>query len=173
MNGIDSTVRDAIERLNLTYIRALDRRDMPGWLATFDTPGSYVCIAKENEDRGLPIGYMLDDCYERLQDRVTQVTKIQPDAVEHYQPRHFTQLVDIQLLGPATYRVETHFTVNYTPADTGRTGVLATGASALVLAAGIGVLVGSQLERIVSPATLKRVAGIGFIAIGLWTLLSR
>ena len=127
MNGIDSKVRDAIERLNLTYIRALDRRDMHGWLATFDRPGSYVCIAKENEDRGLPIGYMLDDCYERLQDRVTQVTKIQPDAVEHYQPRHFTQVVDIQPLGGVNYRVETHFTVNYTPDNTGRTDVLATG----------------------------------------------
>ncbi len=127
MNGIDSKVRDAIERLNLTYIRALDRRDMHGWLATFDKPGSYVCIAKENEDRGLPIGYMLDDCYERLQDRVTQVTKIQPDAVEHYQPRHFTQLVDIEHMGGVNYRVETHFTVNYTPADTGRTDVLASG----------------------------------------------
>lgn len=51
--------------------------------------------------------------------------------------------------------------------------VFAAAASALVLAAGIGVLVGSQLERIASPVTLKRVAGIGFIAIGLWTLLSR
>lgn len=127
MNGIDSKVRDAIERLNLDYIRALDRHDMHGWLATFDKPGSYVCIARENEDRGLPIGYMLDDCYERLQDRVTQVTEIQPDAVEHYQPRHFTQLVDIQPLGGVAYRVETHFTVNYTPADTGRTDVLASG----------------------------------------------
>jgi putative Ca2+/H+ antiporter (TMEM165/GDT1 family) len=51
--------------------------------------------------------------------------------------------------------------------------VFAAAASALVLAAGIGVLVGGQLERFVSPATLKRVAGAGFIAIGLWTLLSR
>lgn len=127
MKGIDSKVRDAIERLNLDYIRALDRRDMDGWLATFDKPASYVCIAKENEDRGLPIAYMLDDCYERLQDRVTQVTKIQPDAVEHYQPRHFTQLVDIEPMGGVIYRVETHFTVNYTPADTGRTAVLACG----------------------------------------------
>jgi len=44
---------------------------------------------------------------------------------------------------------------------------------ALTLAAGIGVLVGAQLERFVSPKTLKVVAGVGFIAIGLWTALSR
>src|ERR1041385_6726819 len=43
----------------------------------------------------------------------------------------------------------------------------------LVLAAGIGVLVGAQLERFVRPQTLKLVAGIGFIAVGIWTMLSR
>jgi putative Ca2+/H+ antiporter (TMEM165/GDT1 family) len=45
--------------------------------------------------------------------------------------------------------------------------------TALVLAAGIGVLVGAQLERFVSASTLKLVAGFGFIGVGLWTLLSR
>jgi putative Ca2+/H+ antiporter (TMEM165/GDT1 family) len=44
---------------------------------------------------------------------------------------------------------------------------------ALTLAAGIGVLVGAQLERFIAPRTLRLVAGIGFIAIGLWTMLSR
>jgi putative Ca2+/H+ antiporter (TMEM165/GDT1 family) len=46
-------------------------------------------------------------------------------------------------------------------------------ALALVTAAAIGVLVGAQLERLASPAMLKTLAGIGFIAIGLWTLLAR
>lgn len=44
---------------------------------------------------------------------------------------------------------------------------------ALLLAAAIGVLVGGQVERWVSPKTLKLIAGIGFLAIGLWTLLAR
>jgi putative Ca2+/H+ antiporter (TMEM165/GDT1 family) len=44
---------------------------------------------------------------------------------------------------------------------------------ALTLAAGIGVLVGAQLERFISARALRLVAGIGFIAIGLWTMLSR
>ena len=51
--------------------------------------------------------------------------------------------------------------------------IFAGSALALTLAAGIGVLVGAQLEKFVSPKTLKIVAGIGFIAIGLWTALSR
>jgi putative Ca2+/H+ antiporter (TMEM165/GDT1 family) len=44
---------------------------------------------------------------------------------------------------------------------------------ALILAAAIGVLVGGVVERFISPRTLKIVAGIGFIAIGLWTLISK
>ena len=51
--------------------------------------------------------------------------------------------------------------------------IFAGSALALTLAAGIGVLVGAQLERLMSPKTLKVVAGVGFIAIGLWTALSR
>ena len=51
--------------------------------------------------------------------------------------------------------------------------VFAAAALALVLAAAIGVLVGAQVERWVSPRTLKMIAGLGFVAIGLWTLLAR
>ena len=51
--------------------------------------------------------------------------------------------------------------------------VFAGAALALVLAAAIGVMVGAQLERLISPRTLKIVAGVGFIAIGLWTILSK
>lgn len=124
---LDVSVRRQIERLNLNYIRALDNRDMEGWLETFDNPGSYICIARENEMRGLPIAYMLDDCHERLQDRVTQVVRIQDDAIEHYQPRHFTQLIDIERAGVDTYVAESNFSVAYTPADTGRTQLLVAG----------------------------------------------
>lgn len=45
-------------------------------------------------------------------------------------------------------------------------------AAALVLAAGIGVLVGEQLGKWISPKTLKWIAGLGFVAIGLWTMFS-
>ena len=43
--------------------------------------------------------------------------------------------------------------------------------AALALATGIGVLAGGTVSAHVSPAVLKYVAGIGFIAIGAWTLL--
>jgi len=51
--------------------------------------------------------------------------------------------------------------------------IFAGSAVALTLAAAIGVMVGAQLERIVSPKTLKVIAGAGFIAIGIWTIVAR
>ena len=48
--------------------------------------------------------------------------------------------------------------------------IFAAASLALVLAAGMGVLVGGLIERLISPRTLKIIAGIGFIAIGIWTI---
>jgi len=43
-------------------------------------------------------------------------------------------------------------------------------ASALVVAAAIGVLAGTLVSSYVNPKHLQIVAGIGFILIGAWTL---
>ena len=55
--------------------------------------------------------------------------------------------------------------------NTNKWAVFLGSSAALVSAAGIGVLFGAQLERMISPHTLKLLAGIGFIGIGIWTLL--
>ncbi len=46
-------------------------------------------------------------------------------------------------------------------------------ALALVAAAGIGVVAGASLSKVISPEALKLIAGVGFIAIGVWTIWSR
>jgi len=42
-------------------------------------------------------------------------------------------------------------------------------AAALVLTSALGVLAGDLVARWVDPRTLSRLAGAGFVAIGLWT----
>ena len=42
---------------------------------------------------------------------------------------------------------------------------------ALILASGIGVLAGGLVSQYISERYLHYIAGIGFIAIGIWTLL--
>ncbi len=49
--------------------------------------------------------------------------------------------------------------------------VFAGASLALVVAAGIGVLAGGFISQYVGEKTLHYVAGIGFIAIGIWTVL--
>ena len=58
-------------------------------------------------------------------------------------------------------------------AKTSKWVIFAGSALALILAAAIGVLVGAQIERFIAPRTLKIVAGVGFIAIGIWTIAAR
>lgn len=43
---------------------------------------------------------------------------------------------------------------------------------ALIVASGIGVAAGGAVAQFVSPSALRYVAGAGFIAIGIWTLLT-
>jgi putative Ca2+/H+ antiporter (TMEM165/GDT1 family) len=57
--------------------------------------------------------------------------------------------------------------------ETSKGAVFAGSALALTAAAAIAVLLGSQLDRFVSPRLLKTAAGVGFLAIGAWTLLSK
>ncbi|HKK04543.1 MAG: TMEM165/GDT1 family protein [Gammaproteobacteria bacterium] len=49
--------------------------------------------------------------------------------------------------------------------------VFAGAAGALVLTSAIGVAVGGTLSHWLSPRALSLVAGIGFIGIGVWTLV--
>lgn len=42
---------------------------------------------------------------------------------------------------------------------------------ALILASGIGVIAGGLLSQHISARAMQYVAGVGFVAIGLWTLI--
>lgn len=42
---------------------------------------------------------------------------------------------------------------------------------ALIIASGIGVLAGSVISEYISEKHLHYIAGVGFITIGLWTLI--
>ncbi len=44
-------------------------------------------------------------------------------------------------------------------------------AAALVVATGLAVLIGSNMEKYINPKYLSWVAGTGFILIGIWTII--
>ena len=55
--------------------------------------------------------------------------------------------------------------------DTSKMTVFVGAALALVLTSAIGVAAGSMISQYVSEKTLQVLAGIGFIGIGVWTLV--
>ena len=55
--------------------------------------------------------------------------------------------------------------------DTSKLTVFAGAALALIVTSAIGVVAGSVISQYVNEKTLQYLAGIGFIAIGLWTLV--
>jgi putative Ca2+/H+ antiporter (TMEM165/GDT1 family) len=56
-------------------------------------------------------------------------------------------------------------------AENPRWTVFAASALALVLTSAIGVLAGAAVSQLVSPRVLSWMAGLGFIAVGVWVLL--
>ena len=115
------TDRDAIElidALQRRYVRALDWRAMPDWYDCFDQgKGSYVCLSKENADQGLPLPLMMDDCPERLKDRIRFVTEVWAGTYEDYTTRHFVQRIEHRRTDDGIYRVMSNFMVTYTTAQ--------------------------------------------------------
>jgi putative Ca2+/H+ antiporter (TMEM165/GDT1 family) len=55
--------------------------------------------------------------------------------------------------------------------DTSKLTVFIGASLALIATSAIGVLAGSAISQYVSEKTLQYVAGVGFIAIGIWTLV--
>lgn len=120
------TIEQADE-LQTAYLRALDMRDMRAWMESFSAQhGSYACIARENEEQGLPLALMLDDCPARLLDRVQYVTEVWVGTFEDYQTRHFVQRLSTSRIGSDLLSVSSNFMVAYTTMK-GRSEILVTG----------------------------------------------
>lgn len=54
--------------------------------------------------------------------------------------------------------------------DASRLTVFFAACVALIAASGIGVLAGGLVSQYIEPAMLSRVAGVGFLLIGAWTI---
>ncbi len=127
--GVTHDIADALGELQNAYIEALDNKDMHGWLATFDQcdDASYILTTLDNNQQGLPVGLMLDDCHARLEDRVTFITEIWAGTFQDYRTRHVVQQIACSAQPDNTYALRSNFSVFYTPTDTGQSNVLACG----------------------------------------------
>ena len=115
-----------IDALQSAYVLALDSMDMDGWLGCFAEDGTYLCQTLESFSEGLPVGYMWDDRYGRLKDRVKTVTEVWAGPAEEYQPRHFCQRLSAKAGADGLIETVSNFVVFYTT-NRGDSRVLATG----------------------------------------------
>ncbi|MBN9427212.1 MAG: hypothetical protein J0H09_11970 [Burkholderiales bacterium] len=122
----DQELASCLDALQIRYIRALDMRQMDAWVACFDADASYVCIARENDERQLPLAVMMDDNRARIQDRANYVTKVWDGTFEDYSTRHFVQRLRHQRKEASLYEMESNFMVAYTE-GTGKSNILVTG----------------------------------------------
>ena len=51
--------------------------------------------------------------------------------------------------------------------------VFAAASSALIVSTLLAVLAGSTVTRLIDPSTLQLIAGVAFIAVGIWTIAVR
>lgn len=125
-NNIESLA--LVEALQSRYAAALDRRDMEAWLDCFsqDAAASYYCTSGENEEQGLQIALMYDDCRARLVDRVTFITKVWAGTYQPYRTRHFVQRIGEPVRNNGTLSVVSNFSIAITP-EGGSSSLLAVG----------------------------------------------
>ncbi len=123
---LDPALLARLDALQQKYVYSLDRRDMHGWLACFASDGRYTLTSAENQKMELPVGMMLDDCYERLRDRVKFVEEVWNHAVEHYQSRHLISRDRCVRGAGMDLEVSTSFSVFFTNAQ-GHSSLLTVG----------------------------------------------
>lgn len=118
-----------LDDLQAAYSEALDLKRMRDWLATFeeDDRASYICTSRDSHERGLQVAMMLDDCRDRLIDRCTFIDDIWAGTFQDYRTRHFAQRVRAARGDDGLIVMRTHFSVAFTPDDTGISALLATG----------------------------------------------
>jgi anthranilate 1,2-dioxygenase small subunit len=123
---IDPSLIAHVDTLQLKYVRALDRRNLPDWADCFGENGSYICLPRENEEQGLALAIMMDDSRERILDRVNYITKVWAGTFEDYTTRHFVQRLECSRALSGLVTAESNFMVAYTSAR-GRSEILVAG----------------------------------------------
>lgn len=110
------------------YLSAVDNRRLDNWVNLFDKDCSYIVITRENYEQGLSLALVLDDSKDRVNDRVTYISKVWDGHYNDYYPRHFISNLQIQPLENSKneFIVKSNVAIYITEAD-GYSRLLAVG----------------------------------------------
>jgi 3-phenylpropionate/cinnamic acid dioxygenase small subunit len=104
--AVDPGLRTSVDELYADFVEALDDGPLEGWPELFTEDGEYLLVAKENHDRGLPIGLMRCESRGMLRDRVRSITELSLHA-----PRVLRHVLGPLRLSPADGPAGTGWTV--------------------------------------------------------------
>lgn len=116
----------AIELLN-EYVDAVDSRAMQRWAALFAREASYSVVTRENAERGLPLALVMDHTRERIEDRVTSVTKVWSSHYNDYWPRHLISNVSVGDIDEGRVALRANFALYLTEPGSPGSRLLAVG----------------------------------------------
>jgi anthranilate 1,2-dioxygenase small subunit len=152
---LEAALLAEVDALQMRYLAALDRHDLEAWLECFAEEASYTCITRENDEAGLPVALMLDDCRARLKDRVKFVNEVWSGTFEDYTTRHFVQRFDCTPSGRGSVSVLSNFMVSYTNRR-GASDILCTGIYQDKIDLGNGVARFRQKRAVLDTVTTPR-----------------
>jgi len=115
-----------IDELLGAYAAVLDNNELVRWPELFTEDCAYAVYSRDNAERGLPLGYMIDDSRDRLHDRVKFITEVWTGTIEPYRSRHLIQRTKATPISEGEWRVEANFLIAYSEID-GQSALLASG----------------------------------------------
>lgn len=84
--GVPATVRDAIARLQMEYVHAIDNDEVERWPGFFAEQCVYRIVSRRDFDDGLPTGLWYCDSRGMLEDRVRSLREV--NVYEPHRYRH-------------------------------------------------------------------------------------
>lgn len=108
-------VRDAISRLQMDYVHAIDNNELERWPQLFTENCLYQIIPRADHEQGRPIGIWFCDNRGMLQDRVSSIREV--NVYEPHVYRHVIGPTEIVGMADGAYRAQTSYIVVRTMHD--------------------------------------------------------
>jgi anthranilate 1,2-dioxygenase small subunit len=107
--AVPAAVRDAIARLMMQYVHAIDNDELERWPQFFTADCVYQIIPRYEYELGRPIGVWLCDNRGMLEDRVSSVREV--NVYEPHVYRHVIGPTEILDAADGIYRAQTSYIV--------------------------------------------------------------
>jgi anthranilate 1,2-dioxygenase small subunit len=112
---VPSSVLDAIARLQMEYVNAIDNNELERWPRFFTEQCLYQIIPRADHEQGRPIGIWFCDNRGMLEDRVSSIREV--NVFEPHVYRHVIGPTQVTGVSDGAYRAQTSYIVVRTMHD--------------------------------------------------------